>query len=64
MLATSPVFPNANAASRQSSLEGYVPDSAPLSPLERRAGRGAVVPRPRNDGAVVAASRKSNALVR
>jgi hypothetical protein len=62
MLATSPVFPNANAAS--TSLEGYVPDSAPVSPLERRAGRGAVVPRPRNDGAVVAASRTSNALVR
>src|SRR5262250_718009 len=31
-------------------LEGYAPDFAPVSPLLRRASRGAIVPRPRNDG--------------
>ena len=31
-------------------LEGYTPDFAPVPPLLRRASRGAIVPRPRNDG--------------
>jgi hypothetical protein len=36
--------------SRALALEGYAPDFAPVPPLLRRASRGAIVPRLRNDG--------------